>query len=222
MRIITGKYKGIRLNSIMDPYLKPIDDRVKEGLFNILSHRLQEAKVCDLFAGSGAIGLEALSRGAESVLFVEKKKEFASIIRKNIEKLKAQDATRLWPGDVLEALPSLHEKGEQFDLVFVDPPYFDRVLSGDANKFKQVRGERKPKWETGKENSQSIEGEALPQYVLKSLDRYPILKPSGIGMIRTFKKHPVNYEGLKNLTQAREVRYGDAILSFFKLKNEEA
>ena len=216
MRIITGEFKGRKLESVPDPYLRPIDDRVKGAVFNILAPWLQGAKGLDLFAGTGAIGLEALSRGAASVCFVEKERAFQAVLKKNIEKLKVGDRATVWPGDVFAAVERLGEKKEQFDLIFVDPPYFDRVEVQAKGKVQQVRGLRKPKDES--ENLQFSATESLPQLILKYFDRYPILNSSGVGIIRTFKKVPLEFEGLGHLVCFRQERYGDAVVTFFKVK----
>lgn len=216
MRIITGKFKGIRLESLPDVYLKPIDDRVKESVFNILTPRLEEAKVLDLFAGTGAIGLEALSRGAISVCFVEKERSFQDVLKKNIQKLKAEDVSEVWPGDVFSSIQRLSEKGERFDLVFIDPPYFDRVIVQENGRIKQIKGIRKPKTKEEIENSQSPEGEPLPQLILKYMDQYPILNASGTGVIRTFKKVSLDFSLLQKVSCWRQENYGDALVSFFK------
>jgi len=124
MRIITGKFKGMHLGTLPHKQLKPIDDRVKESLFNILASQIEGKSVCDLFAGSGAIGFEALSRGAEKVCFVEKRREFQKLLQQNSEKLKVQDQCETWPGGVLEAIKRFHLQKRKFDLIFVDPPLF--------------------------------------------------------------------------------------------------
>ncbi len=216
MRIITGEFKGRRLESVADSYLRPIDDRVKEAVFNILAPRLEGAKGLDLFAGTGAIGLEALSRGAASICFVEKERAFQAVLKKNIQKLQVEARSNVWPGDAFAVVPRFAEKGERFDLIFVDPPYFDRVEVHAKGKLQQTRGVRKPKEE--REILQFSATEPLPQLILKYLDQYPILNPSGVGMIRTFKKVPLEFEGLRHLGCFRQERYGDAVVSFFKVK----
>jgi len=214
MRIITGKFKGMRLGTLPLKQLKPIDDRVKESLFNILASQIEGKSICDLFAGSGAIGLEALSRGAENVCFVEKRREFQKLLQQNSEKLKVQDQCEIWPGDVFEAIKRFHQRKRQFDLIFVDPPYFDRVLINESGRVTQIEGIRKPKPEEPK----VLVGEPLPQLLLNYLDSYPILNDLGMGVIRTFKKIPIDYKDCKTLKQTRLVQYGDALLSFFANK----
>lgn len=121
MRIISGKYKGQQLNHFSADHIRPTTDRVKETLFNILQNDLPGARVLDLFAGTGNLGLEALSRGAEEVLFVESHPKSLEIIRKNIEKLKVTETHSIWNKDVLRFLEKPPEK--TFDIIFADPPF---------------------------------------------------------------------------------------------------
>src|SRR5947208_7837179 len=119
MRIIAGKWRGRILEAPPGMGTRPTADRVREALFSMLASRLgsfEELRVADLFAGSGALGLEALSRGAASATFVEQDPKAAAVIRRNAEKLGA--AVQVLGGSAL-ALP----RAEPFDLVLADPPY---------------------------------------------------------------------------------------------------
>jgi 16S rRNA (guanine966-N2)-methyltransferase len=121
MRIIAGEWRGRAIEAPPGQGTRPTADRVREALFSMLASRLGdfgELQVADLFAGSGALGLEALSRGAASATFVESDPRAAAAIRRNAEKLKAGERVRLIAGSAL-ALP----RSEPFDLVFADPPY---------------------------------------------------------------------------------------------------
>lgn len=126
MRIVGGTYRGRILVAPEGLGVRPTTDRVREALFNILEHGntpLEGARVLDLFSGSGALGLEALSRGARSALFVETDADARGAIRQNVESLGATGATRIFRRDAtqLGAMPG--DKGGPFDLVFLDPPY---------------------------------------------------------------------------------------------------
>ncbi len=123
MRVIAGSAGGRRLHAPRGPNTRPLTDRAKEGLFSSLGNDVIGARVLDLFAGSGSLGIEALSRGAAQATFVEKSRIAAGLIRKNLD-LTALDGVVVC-GYVEKFLQS--EKGE-FDLVFVDPPY-DRSLA---------------------------------------------------------------------------------------------
>ena len=121
VRIIGGRWRGTRLPVADMPGLRPTSDRARETLFNWLQPVLPGARVLDLFAGSGALGLEALSRGAREVLLVERDPGVAEALRANCERLQAGDAAKVLRADALALLQApLHGR---FDLVFVDPPF---------------------------------------------------------------------------------------------------
>jgi 16S rRNA (guanine966-N2)-methyltransferase len=121
MRVIAGTYGGRTLKAPPGDATRPTSDRVREALFSILGTRVQQARVLDLFAGSGALGLEALSRGAESVTFVDDAQPAIKTINHNLQALCAQADVRR--GDALRFLSHASESGAQYDLVFLDPPY---------------------------------------------------------------------------------------------------
>jgi 16S rRNA (guanine966-N2)-methyltransferase len=123
MRIISGKFRGRRLKSPRGTDLRPTSDRLKETLFNILGPGVQGATVLDVFAGTGAIGLEALSRGAREVLFVESNKEAVELIHQNILLCGVTSGYRIIQGDVFTSLRTLVRASFTADTVFLDPPY---------------------------------------------------------------------------------------------------
>jgi 16S rRNA (guanine966-N2)-methyltransferase len=125
MRIISGKYKGYQLVPFQADHIRPTTDRVKESQFNILMNYFDEARVLDLFAGTGNLGLEAISRGAREVIFVEKNKLSIQILEKNIQKLKITEPFKIIQKDVLSFLKSY--KGEAFDVIFADPPFTEAM-----------------------------------------------------------------------------------------------
>ncbi len=118
MRIIGGKYRGKKLQSPADSAVRPTLDRVRETLFNILQFRVPECRFLDLFAGSGAIGIEAYSRGAREVVFVEKQKEHVRLLRNNLASVRAE--CLVLQEDAI--LACKHLQGS-FDLIYLDPPY---------------------------------------------------------------------------------------------------
>lgn len=126
MRIIAGQFRSVALASVgkgdTSAHLRPTTDRVRESLFNVLSHHdvIDGARVLDLFAGTGALGLEALSRGAVHVTFVDDGRVAGRLLRENIQKLRVQDRADVHRCD-LRQLPDC--KTAPFDLVFLDPPY---------------------------------------------------------------------------------------------------
>lgn len=118
MRIISGKYRGRKLNSPEDYSVRPTTDRVKENIFNILQFDIKGATVLDLFAGSGALGIEAISRGAEEVWFVDNSKKSVELIKKNLEKVEYEGG--VINRDYVDAILSFNKI---FDIVFIDAPY---------------------------------------------------------------------------------------------------
>jgi len=123
MRVIGGWARGRRLQGPKGSGVRPTSDRVREALFNILSPRIAGCNFLDLCAGTGAVGIEALSRGARSATFVEKNPKTASFIRRNLKETGLADRAAVLVMDFRRALLELHRKGETFDIVFVDPPY---------------------------------------------------------------------------------------------------
>ncbi len=121
MRIIAGEIRGPTHRQHADPRTRPTADRVREAWFNILGDRLSDAKVVDLFAGSGALGLEALSRGASHVEFVEVGKAAVTALRANVAALDAEERVKVHRVDALSFVDQLNEGA--FDIAFADPPY---------------------------------------------------------------------------------------------------
>ena len=121
LRIIGGEWRSRKLQFIDSPGLRPTPDRIRETLFNWLQGRIHNSHCLDLFAGSGALGLEALSRGARGVIFVEKNTAIANKLKENLVLLKA-DATVII-SDALSYLNSSADANQSFDVIFLDPPY---------------------------------------------------------------------------------------------------
>ena len=123
MRIISGIAKGIRLKAPKGMNTRPTTDRVKESVFGILSSRLVDAEVLDLFAGTGNLGLEALSRGAASAVLIDKNVQSIKIMMENAILTNLAGMTVICREEVLHALKRLDNDGKAFDLIFCDPPY---------------------------------------------------------------------------------------------------
>ena len=121
MRIITGSAKGIILKTPEGNNTRPTADRVKEAVFSMLQFDIEDRSVLDLFAGSGQMGLEALSRGAAHATFVDKSKDAIKFIKENAEKTKLNDKSTIYQTDYLEFIR--RNSGTKFDLIFLDPPY---------------------------------------------------------------------------------------------------
>ena len=123
MRVIAGSARRLLLKTVDGMETRPTTDRIKETLFNMLQNDLYGARFLDLFAGSGAIGIEALSRGAEEAVFVDKGDGQISCIRENLKTTYLEEKARVMSVDVTEAVRRLDRDGKSFDFIFMDPPY---------------------------------------------------------------------------------------------------
>ena len=121
MRIITGSARGCNLKTPKGMNTRPTSDRVKESLFSILGREVVGKRILDIFAGTGGLGLEALSRGAEHACLVDK--ATADILKYNAEHTHLADRTEIYKGDVFAIMQRLSAQGKEFDVVFCDPPY---------------------------------------------------------------------------------------------------
>ncbi len=130
MRISAGEHRGRRLLSPKGIKTRPTSDLLRQALFNVLGPRIEGASLLDLFAGTGAVGLEALSRGAAKATFVENDRRAVESLRANLAALKLTARARVLVGDVFSRLAGLEERGERFDCVFLDPPYGVGDLAG--------------------------------------------------------------------------------------------
>ncbi len=134
MRVISGAFRGLKLLSPDGIETRPTLDRVKEAVFNILMPYVIDADILDLFAGSGAMGLEALSRGSHKAMFVDNNKNAIGCIEKNIKAAKAEDRSTVLQSDALKFLQSCNDK---YDLIFLDPPYFDGLYASVLNMIEK-------------------------------------------------------------------------------------
>jgi 16S rRNA (guanine966-N2)-methyltransferase len=123
MRIISGAYRGRQLRTLKSAKLRPTSDQLRETLFDVLGPSVEGASFLDAYAGSGAVGLEALSRGAGEVVFIEHHRAAVAVIRRNLEALGIDSDYRLMTSEVLSGVERLNQEGARFDVVFLDPPY---------------------------------------------------------------------------------------------------
>lgn len=183
MRIIAGEYKGRRLKQPRGAHLRPTSERVREALFSIIGERLQGARFLDLCAGTGAVGMEALSRGAQSVVFVESHAASLKLIQENLRQCGLTSHARIIPDPADAYLQG--SKGEQalppFDIVFADPPYQESI----AEKLLTLLGD-----------STKISANTL--------------------VILEHSKHISIPAQIGRLTQTRQYRYGDTMLTVFQ------
>ena len=188
MRIIAGQFRSRHLRSLKNLKIRPTSDMLRETLFNILGPRVEGARFLDLFAGTGAVGIEAISRGASDVVLIENHRATAKLIRENLALLEIIAGARVIVSDAVAAIAKLESAKLQpgstapFDFVFLDPPY--------AN-------------------------ERDYHAVLQALEKSPLLNQSGM-VIAEHRKTFALPSAIGRLRQFRTVKQGDAALSFFR------
>lgn len=135
MRVITGKARGVQLKTPDGMLTRPTTDRVKEALFSIINFEIPGAKVLDLFGGTGQLGIEALSRGAKSAVFVDAREEACKLIRENLKRTKLEQDAAVVRSDYLDYLGCCRE---QFNIIFLDPPYAEVFLENSLNRITEI------------------------------------------------------------------------------------
>ncbi len=135
MRVISGSARGKRLGELEGMETRPTTDRVKEGIFNIIQFQIPGARALDLFAGTGQLGIECLSRGGVHSVFVDQRKDAVALIRKNLAATRLAEKATVRLGDSLGFLSSCRE---QFDLIFLDPPYATNLLDISLEKIAEI------------------------------------------------------------------------------------
>jgi 16S rRNA (guanine(966)-N(2))-methyltransferase RsmD len=185
MRIIAGTYRSRILKSLKGQALRPTSDRLRETLFNVLGSTVDGARLIDVFAGTGAVGIEALSRGASEVAFIENHAPAAALIRRNLESLGIRSGTTVLALDAVRGLEKLAAKqqsgGPGYDFVFVDPPY------AAAEEYAQV---------------------------LRFLGMTPMLPPHAKVIVEHRRNFELPHSA-GALRRTRVLRQGDAALSFY-------
>lgn len=196
MRITTGKFKNRKL--FMPMGIRPTQNKVRKAVFDILAS-VAGLSFLELFAGSGAVGFEALSRGAAFLILIEDNPECLGVIKKNIELLGAQDCI-LYPKEAEAAIKAFRGQAKRFDIIFLDPPY---------------RTEAFPR--PGSGSTATSHREPLAKKVLQTLSAYDILAPDGLVIIQHFSKDNLP-EASGDLVLCKRARYGDTTISFYKRK----
>ncbi|HXM94577.1 MAG TPA: 16S rRNA (guanine(966)-N(2))-methyltransferase RsmD [Candidatus Dormibacteraeota bacterium] len=186
MRIIAGTYRSRLLKSLKGQALRPTSDRLRETLFNVLGPSVVGARFVDVFAGTGAVGIEALSRGAADIVFIENHAPAAALIRRNLETLDVRSGTTILMSDAVRGLEMLASRNRPidapFDYVFVDPPY--------ASSVEYSR-------------------------VLRFLGTGTVVAPNGIVIVE-HRHNLSLPEHVGELHRVRILKQGDAALSFFR------
>ncbi len=135
MRVISGKYKGKKLEGFTVEGTRPTMDRVKESLFAMIQGKIKDAIVLDLFAGSGALGIEALSNGAKEAYFVDSGKTIQKVLKKNLEEIENAHSFEM---DAKSAISLFQEKQILFDIIFLDPPYSFNLITPTLQLIKRI------------------------------------------------------------------------------------
>jgi 16S rRNA (guanine(966)-N(2))-methyltransferase RsmD len=184
MRVIAGKYRSRQLRSLRGMDVRPTTDRLRETLFNVLAPHVEDSVWLDLYAGTGAVGIEALSRGARTVYFVESSRKAVAVIRQNLRSLAIEEGGEVLEREAEPALRLLDSQAVSCDVCFLDPPY------GMERAYAQVLG---------------------------YLGQSRLLKSFSI-VVAEHDKHFDPGGKFGALERYRELRQGDAVLSFYKLR----
>ncbi|MEG1311076.1 MAG: 16S rRNA (guanine(966)-N(2))-methyltransferase RsmD [Romboutsia sp.] len=135
MRVISGKVRGLKLNTPKNEDVRPTTDRVKESLFNMINPYIMESNILDLFAGTGSLGIECLSRGADKCVFVDVSKDSIDIVKSNIKKARVENESIVLKVDFKEAISRLKIQNNKFDIIFMDPPYYKNMFIDALQKI---------------------------------------------------------------------------------------
>ena len=178
MRVISGSAKGTNLYSLEGNTTRPTLDRIKETLFNIIQKHIYESKVLDLFAGSGALAIEALSRGASYATLCDKCGKAIGIINKNVEKTHLQDKCTIIHKDYEKALEML--KGNKFDIIFIDPPYAQNIAVKSVKKILELNllaedGIIVIETDDDKREEEQLESVEIDKYDIRSYGRVKLI-----------------------------------------------
>ena len=172
MRVIGGAARGRRLKVPKGQAVRPTAARVKESLFNILPHDFSGMRVLDLFAGTGNLSIEALSRGAEKALLVDESARSAAAIRDNLTRLELLGRAQVWTAEVFRSLRKLGKSGEKFDLIFLDPPYEKGLVAGSLTAISQSDLLRENGWVVAEHSARETVKSQYDRLVLNDRRRY--------------------------------------------------
>lgn len=187
MRIIAGRFRSRLLQTPKGSSTRPTTGKLREAVFNICQSHIEGAQFLDLFAGSGAMGLEGLSRGASSAVFIDNNAEAVRCLRSNIDSLGVQDQTTVINGDVLAKLKLLEKRGSSFDIIYVDPPY-----------------------------AMGVDGISYSEKILRSIDEGALLLPGGVLFIEESIEAAPNPLNLKILAIKKSRNFGHSILQQYE------
>jgi 16S rRNA (guanine966-N2)-methyltransferase len=183
--IIAGHYRRQRLITPKGSHTRPTANRLREALFNICQHDIAGASFLDLFAGSGAMGFEALSRGAESVTFIDAHKEAIHCIESNAARLHVQEKSQILRGEAFAMLKRLEQNGKTFDIIYADPPYHTYVPR--STLFYSVQ-------------------------MIHWVDTHPLLNRGGVFFVEEDYNSQPQLDQLNTLKLKDSRRFGDSVL----------
>lgn len=135
MRVISGKFRGRKLNTLAGDSVRPTSDKIKEAVFSIIQFEIEGTRFLDLFAGSGQMGIEAMSRGAREAVFVDSRRDSINIVSQNLDLLRLKDNVRIVNCDSMLFLKKTDDK---FDIVYIDPPYATNLLENSLDILDSV------------------------------------------------------------------------------------
>ena len=135
MRVISGKARGLKLNTPKSEDVRPTTDRVKESLFNIINPYIMDGDILDLFAGTGSLGIECLSRGANKCVFVDLNRSSIDIVKSNIKKARVEENSEVMNVDFKSAIERVKNNSYKFDVIFMDPPYYKDMFINALEKI---------------------------------------------------------------------------------------
>lgn len=192
MFIIAGLYRRQRLTTPKNNCTRPTANRLKEALFNICQHAIEDACFLDLFAGSGAMGLEALSRGAQFATFIESHREALSCIENNIAQLQVQKQTKILRGEAFATLKRLTQQQQTFDIIYADPPY--QTYVPHTSLFYSTR-------------------------IIQWVDQHALLNPGGLLFIEEDFRSQPQLDHLNTLVLKDSRRFGQASLQQYQVQS---
>ncbi len=167
MRVISGALGGRLLVSVRGMSTRPTSDPVKEALFNILAPVLERARVLDLFSGTGALAIEALSRGAASAALVESEEQACRVIRRNLANLDLSEVARVYRGPVSGVVPWMGRHGYRFDGIFVDPPYRRGLIVDTLERVARARILEPNGWLVAEHEAREWPGDSGPWRIVR-------------------------------------------------------
>lgn len=189
MLIVAGRYRGRPILSPKGDQTRPTSSRTRETVFNICQNYIEGASFLDVFSGSGAMGLEALSRGAQKVVFIDSHPNAIDCLKRNINQLQVQSFSGILKGDVFAMLKILEKEKACFDVVYADPPYSTKIPGTQSNYSTQI---------------------------IRWMDEHSLIKSGGILFVEESKNEEPFFNDLKTLTLSSRRTLGPSVLQQYQ------